>query len=176
MLYESDLEVFDIQDFCVNTLKNSSEFESFCIAEVGSVLNFETDAVLNDIDMLPSLPYCTVHGGTESHDLRSGEWGHDYEIVLVFGITDTTDENNPNPPFAEENSIKKYTSTRTIEKIAKKAIAVLKQRMLSSGINGDYDMSIVSAIGQKTATGEADDMNYILTLSFNYLQSISKGC
>lgn len=176
MLYDSDLTVYDIQDFCADSLKNSAEFSSFCTTTIQATLNFETDAVMNDIDMLPPLPYCTVHGGNENQDLRQPEWGHEYEIVLVFGIADTTSETNPKPPFQETNGMRKYTSARNIEKIAKKAILVLKETMQRTGINGDYDIQIISANGTKTATGEADDMNYILSLSFSYLENLQKGC
>ena len=72
--------------------------------------------------------------------------------------------------------MRKYTSARNIEKIAKKAILVLKETMQRTGINGDYDIQIISANGTKTATGEADDMNYILSLSFSYLENLQKGC
>jgi hypothetical protein len=176
MLYSSDLNVYDIQDFCAETLKNSTTFSTFCNDLIGSELNYETDAVMNNKDELPDLPYCSVHGGTESQDLTQQEWGHSYEVVLVFGILDEISDSNQNPPFITENGIKKYTSARNIEKIAKEALKVIKAKMSSSGISGDYDISIISANGIKTATGEASDMNYILSLSFNYLNSISKGC
>jgi hypothetical protein len=176
MLYSTDLNTYDIQDFCAKTLKDSIPFKDFCVSLIGSELNYVTDAIMNDIDKLPDLPYCSVHSGTEDQDLIQQEWGHSYEIVLVFGILDETSSTNKNPPFATEDSIKKYTSSRSIEKIAKEALGIIKNKMRSTGISGDHDISIISAQGIKTATGEASDMNYILSLSFNYLNSISKGC
>lgn len=176
MLYSSDLDTYQIQDFCAETLKNSTDFETFCVGIVGSALNYETDAIMNDIDSLPDLPYCSVHSGNEKQDLREEEWGHGYEIALVFGIKDTTSEDDKRPPFVIENDIKKYSSSRNIEKIAKEAIKTIKAKMNSTGIKSDYDIQLLSASGIKTATGEASDMNYVLSLNFNYLQSISKEC
>ena len=176
MLYNSDLNVYDIQDFCAEALEESATFEAFCISTIGKKLNYQTDAIMNDIDNLPEIPYCSVHGGNENQDLSQQEWGHDYEIALVFGVLDETSDTNMNPPYIVENNVKKYTSARNIEKVAKEALKVIKNKMLSNGINGDYDIIIVSAQGIKTATGEASDMNYILSLNFNYLNSISKGC
>lgn len=176
MLYESDLTLYDIQDFCAETLKNNADFTTYCVSEIGESLNFETDAVLNDEDMLPALPYCSVHSGEEEHNLLQGEWGHEYKIGLVFGISDTTSATDPRPPSTIDSDIKKYTSSRKIENIAKKALLTIKSRMRASGINGDYDIQIVSVSGVKTPTGEADDMNYIMSISFNYLETIQKGC
>lgn len=175
MLYSTDLKVYEIQDFCVETLKNDATFATLCTTELGAELNYQTDAPMNDVDNLPALPYCSAHGGTEEHDLLREEWNHPYEIALVFGIADGT-EAEPTPPSVIENGIKKYTSSRKIELIAKEALKVIKDKMSASGINGDYDISIVSASGLKTPTGEASDMNYILSLNFNYLESISKEC
>jgi hypothetical protein len=176
MLYSSDLNTYDIEDFCANTLKNSATFEAFCITEIGAKLNFETDSPMNSFNDLPALPYCTVHGGVEDQDRLQAEWGHPYEIALVFGILDETSSTNKNPPFTIVNGIKKYTSTRNIEKVAKEALKQIQDKMRATGISGDYDISIISAKGIKTATGEASDMNYILSLSFNYLDDIQKGC
>jgi hypothetical protein len=176
VLYENDLTVFDIQDFCANTLKNDATFEALCVEKVGSALNFETDAVLNDYDMLPPIPYCSIHAGAESQDLRAGEWNHDYEVAIVLGISDVTSAADKRSPSVTENGIVKYTSIRVVEILAKKAIITIKKRMASSGINGDFDIQLISANGTKTATGEADDMNYILSLTFSYLDTTSKGC
>ena len=39
MLYDSDLTVYDIQDFCADNLKNSAEFSSFCTTtDIGLIL------------------------------------------------------------------------------------------------------------------------------------------
>jgi hypothetical protein len=177
MLYESDLKVYDIQDFCVNALKNSTDFENFCISTIGSVLNMETDSILNDIDSMPSLPCLSVLSGEESQDLTMNEWGHKYEIGMVFSIADVTSITNPNPPFTIDNTIKKYSSSRLLENLVKKAIITIKNKVLSSGINGDYDIALIAANGYKTQTGEYNgEINYVLSLTFNYLQSISKGC
>lgn len=176
MLSASDLESYDIQDFCAEALNNSVEFKDFCTTLVGEPLNIETDAILNDIDKLPMLPYCSIHSGESIDDLTQPEWGSPYEIGLVFGISDTVSDINPNSPFVEENGIKKYSSARTVQKISKQAILTIKDEMARTGINGDYNIQIVTASGTTTNTGEAEDMNYILSLTFNYLNSIMKDC
>lgn len=176
MLYSEDLRTYDIQDFCINTLLKDTAFESFCIDTLGSALNYEVDAILNDIDMLPALPYCTAHSGVENQNLLSSEYGHSYDIALIFGISDTTSSEDGSPPFTVEEGIKKYASQRKVEDIARLAIQTIRNKMRATGVRGDYDIVITDADGKKTATGEAEDMNYILSLRFNYLENISKGC
>jgi len=176
MLYSKDLTIYDIQDFCINTLAKDTVFETFCIDKIGSTLNYEVDAILNDIDMLPALPYCTAHSGIENQNLLSAEYGHSYDIALIFGILDTTSTQDGSPPFVVEDSVKKYTSQRKVEDIARLAIQTIQKKMRATGIKGDFEIVITDAEGKKTETGEAEDMNYILSLRFNYLENISKGC
>ncbi len=176
MLFDNDLDVYVIQDYLATSLKNDTDFITACNTLLGKQLNYVTDAPFNDIDLLPELPYCSLHGGDENQDLRIDAWGHTYEIVLVFGIEDTTSSKNQTPPSSTVDGIVKYTSSRLIEQLAKEALKSIKGKMSLSGINGDYDIMLISANGVKTPTGEASDMNYILTLTFGYLDDINKGC
>lgn len=167
MLLDNELDTYDIQDFCVETLQSDVDYQVFCTSLVGGVLNYETDTRIDNFDELPDYPFCVSFAGEEQQDLRVREWGHTYEIGLVFAIEDKK-------TFVPENSIKKYTDTRSIEKLTKEAIKVIKKKMRKYGVNGDYELTIVAADGEKTPTGEADDINYILSLTFGYLDDINK--
>jgi len=168
MLLDNDLSVYDIQDFCIETLKNSIVFSDFCVATIGSSLNFETDSRMDSQDALPVHPYCVAYAGEEQQDLRVSEWGHTYEIGFEFSILDDDIE------FIVDSDIKKYQATRKLEKVAKKAIEVVKSQMRSSGISGDFELEIVSASGEKSPTGLANDAMYLLALTFAYLDDINK--
>jgi hypothetical protein len=169
MLYSTDVTIDDILNFCSLSLKNNTDFNTLVNTITGNSMNYVEDGVLNDIDDLPNLPYVSIHAGNEQQDLRIQEWGHIYEIALVFGVADDTGS-------VVEDGIKKYQPSKKIRQIVKKAVDVLRGTLSREGINGDFEISLISFEGTTTPTGEADDMNYILTLSFGYIDNITKGC
>lgn len=169
MLYENDLNSYGIQDFCMKTLKQSAEFNNFITSLSLGTMSYETDTTVDSKHDLPDLPFVSAYAGDERQDERNQEWGHTYEIPLVFGIEDVKEA-------TIEDGVKKFLSPRNIEKVAKKALTIIKNKMSASGINGDYEIQIISADGFRTPSGEEDEINYILSLTFSYLEDINKGC
>lgn len=166
MLFKNSLKAYEIQQFCAETLNESASFQAFVLSKTNAPFNYEMDSRVDEDAELPSLPYCCFFAGEQNEDMRQPEWGQTYDIGILFGITD-----NKTPEVV--NGIKRYKEPIWLQKIAQEAVDTIQTTIRQVGIEGNYEMSIIGASGNTTPTGEDDDIQYRLALTFSNLQDIT---
>ena len=152
-----------IKKWITDTLAENTDFEQFCIDEVGKKLNFYRSSPVHKV--VETLPFMTVYGTKKDEDKLSSGYSNVITIPIVIGIEETEDE------VVESNGVKVWESTDKVEAIADEICAIISKEQ-SCGINGDYSYRIISKDIFITSIGEADDVEAQMIITFGKLNEV----
>lgn len=153
-----------IKKWITDTLKDSVEYQAFCIATIGSALNFYRSAPI-DTNKHESIPFLTVYSDEyEEDDVSSGGWGETWIIPVAIAIESSDD-------YVSDTTVKVWESTDKVELLAIKAKEILKKEANGCGINGQ-DINVLKTSIAISEIGYADDVQASMFIMFGKLDSL----
>lgn len=142
-----------LQDFVVREVATSPEFTTYSTDLIGEGLNFYKGSDLSKDDEI--LPYFVAHKfNSDEKDGVDPSW------ILQFIIAIEED----GEPIVDSDNITVFNATDNVEKLAVKAIEVIKAGLRSGALDGRCDLRISGINILPTEVGEADDVQVIVTL------------
>jgi len=147
----------DIQEWAGTTLKNSQEFNDFCVATIGEELGFFSSFPFNQVVENPPcmIFYSEIYNG---NNVDRGDFFRSWTLPFVIQII-------PDEESEDINGVISWTSTNKIKKIAYKVCEIL-EKTAECGIN-ELDIRLTE-IESLTITDidEADDLQAQLFVRF----------
>ena len=148
-----ELSLGRIQDFIVREVATSPDFAAYATTIIGQGLNFYKGSDLSHDDEV--LPYFVAH--KFNSDEKDNE---DSSGILQFIIAIEEDEE----AIVDSDGITVFQATDNVEKLAIKAVQVIKAGLRSGSLDGRCDLRISGINILPTEVGEADDVQVIVTL------------
>ncbi|MDQ1341343.1 MAG: hypothetical protein QG567_2501 [Campylobacterota bacterium] len=153
-----------IKKWITDTLKDSAEYQAFCIATIGSALNFYRSAPI-DNSKYEALPFLTVYNDDyEKDDLSSSGWGETWIIPIAIAIQSSDD-------YITDATVKVWESTDKVELLAMKAKEILKKEANGCGIGGE-DISVLKTSIAISEIGYSDDVQASMFIMFGKRDSL----
>jgi len=155
----------DLEGWAVETLKNSTEFNSFAENILGESLNYYSSIPLDEDIKEESLPSLATYFTDEIAD-KDNEYIQTWVLPIAIRI-------QPSLEPELTNGIKRWKSMKNLKSIAIKAIQILQEDAEQCGINGNGDMDIIDGELVMSEIGEAtEDIQASISLAFRKLNQI----
>jgi hypothetical protein len=154
-----EITLTDIQDFMVREVATSAEFAALATSlGVTAPFSFYRGADLEtDIETLPY--FVSYKFNSSSQEDLDPYW----MLQFIVGIDGSAEAE------VDGDNVVVYSATDNVEKLAVKALGIIRQGISSGGLNGQCLIRLASANVLITEVGEADDVQAIVTLRFeNY--------
>lgn len=160
---------YEIMDSFQEFLLSSAEFETFLNSK--GFTNNTSTTTLKQISYIQSpkqqtsistFPFISFES-TEASDSRGQEEGFRWNVDIVIGLEDVTDE-NPNHNFVKVDNTLKYTKLRDMQDFGKQILETIADEMEISGIKGSFELEFGRIQHSTTPTGEFDVMYHLIEL------------
>jgi len=148
----TEITLTDVQDFLVRHVKSSSEFDTLCNTLIGSSLNFFRGADLRRDEDTPH--FTSYKFNSQKNDGEDSEW----TVQFVIGIDGDAE------PVVDGDGITIYEATDNVEKLAVKALDIVREGLLDGSLGGICTLRVASENILITEVGEAKDVQAIVTL------------